>query len=87
MATGDQIFDLFSLDEVNEVNQDDNSDGAKSSIGSGSGGGAGVGMKAFLENLPELWDESQYTSEYNTDTYSENASARGGDSSSHRPWL
>ena len=49
MATGDQIFDLFSLEEVNEVNEDDNSDG-----GAKSSGGGGVGMKAFLENLPEV---------------------------------
>ena len=34
------------------------------------------GMKALLENLPELWDDSQYTSEYNMDTYSSSASGQ-----------
>ncbi len=53
MAT-DQIFDLFSLDESKE--QEENGDEGK---------GHKSGMKALLENLPELWDDSQYTSEYN----------------------
>merc|ERR1712062_928113 len=54
MAT-DQLLDLFSLDESAEVldnDEDDDSAKGKSS------------MKTILENLPELWDDSQYTSEY-----------------------
>ena len=49
MAT-DQLLDLFSLEET--TTEDDPKSGGK-------------GVKALLETLPELWDESQYTSEYN----------------------
>ena len=58
MAT-DQLFDLFSLDEEN--NTDDNKT---------SQPGGGTGVKALLESLPELWDDCQYSLEYNTDSYS-----------------
>lgn len=49
MAT-DQLLDLFSLEE-----KENSSDSQKE----------GKGLKALLENLPELWEDSQYTSEYN----------------------
>ena len=62
MATGgDQLFDLFSLDEQEEKQADD----PKSEEA-----GTKVGVKALLESLPELWDDSQYSSEYNMDSYS-----------------
>jgi len=69
MAT-DQVFDLFSLDEANDIN--DASDGDENS----GDDKKSKGMKALLENLPELWDDSQYTSEYNMDTYSSSASGQ-----------
>merc|ERR1719225_2450883 len=52
MAT-DQVFDLFSLDEVPNDATEDNSDPEKKSKS---------GVRALLENLPELWDDSQYSS-------------------------
>ena len=58
MAT-DQLFDLFSLDESEISNEDENQDKR-----------ANGGVKALLENLPELWDDSQYSSEYDMDAYS-----------------
>ena len=60
MAT-DQIFDLFSLEESETSNEDENKDKK-----------ANGGVKALLENLPELWDDSQYSSEYDMDAYSNN---------------
>ena len=30
------------------------------------------GVKAVLESLPELWEEDQYTEEYNMDTFIKN---------------
>ena len=65
MAT-DQLLDLFSLDETAEVldNDDDDDDSAK---GKSS-------MKTILENLPELWDDSQYTSEYDLEAYGSSSS-------------
>ena len=59
MAT-DQLLDLFSLDETAEVQ--DNYDDDDSGKGKSS-------MKTILENLPELWDDSQYTSEYDLEAY------------------
>merc|ERR1711997_1297918 len=59
MAT-DQVFDLFSLDEVpSNVTEDSNDPEKKSKSG----------VRALLENLPELWDDSQYSSEYNMENY------------------
>lgn len=65
MAT-DQLLDLFSLDETAEVldNDDEDDDSAK---GKSS-------MKTILENLPELWDDSQYTSEYDLEAYGSSSS-------------
>ena len=59
MAT-DQLFDLFSLEESETTNEDENKDKKAN----------GNGVKALLENLPELWDDSQYSSEYDMDAYS-----------------
>jgi len=58
MATG-QVLDLFSLSGGPEE---------------GGRGGAGEkgGVKAVLESLPELWEEDQYTEEYNMDTFIKN---------------
>ena len=63
MAT-DQLLDLFSLDETAEVLDNDDDDSAK---GKSS-------MKTILENLPELWDDSQYTSEYDLEAYGSSSS-------------
>ena len=68
MATGD-LLDLFSLDETAELqdnDDDEDSDSAKSGKSS---------MKTILENLPELWDDSQYTSEYDLEAYGSSSSA------------
>lgn len=35
------------------------------SEGLAASGGASKGLKAILNNLEELWDQSQYTEEYN----------------------
>lgn len=53
MAT-EQMLDLFSLDDDESNGQNEDEKSKKAS-----------GVKALLENLPELWDESQYTTEYN----------------------
>ena len=54
-----QVLDLFSLSGGPEE---------------GGRGGAGEkgGVKAVLESLPELWEEDQYTEEYNMDTFIKN---------------
>ena len=54
----DQVLDLFSLDSVGASKDQDGS----------SGGGA----KAVLDNLPELWNEEQYSEEYNMDSFIKN---------------
>ena len=64
MAT-DQLLDLFSLDETAEVQDNDDEDD------SGKGKSS---MKTILENLPELWDDSQYTSEYDLEAYGSSSS-------------
>lgn len=55
-----QLLDLFSVEKEKSANpkssQDDNSDKKAS-------------MKAILEDIGELWDETQYENEYNLDSF------------------
>jgi len=53
----DQVLDLFSLESGS---------GTKEGGDSGSGG---AGLKSVLESLPELWEESEYTQEYDLDNF------------------
>ncbi|KAL0847999.1 hypothetical protein Bca101_021246 [Brassica carinata] len=58
----DQLLDLFASAETSKKG------GASSKKGSEDNdqtAGTGKGMKAILGNLEELWDQSQYTEEYN----------------------
>lgn len=59
----DQLLDLFTLDSKAAHSADDKS--GKS--GSSSSGKSGV--KSLLDNLPELWDEQQYDTEYDLTTF------------------
>ena len=58
----DQVLDLFSLDSGPK--------GARKGQESTSGGGGGV--KSVLDNLPELWNEEQYSEEYNMESFVKN---------------
>ena len=63
MDTG-QLFDLFSLDDKSDRG------GKIKKSGDSTEGVESKGIKAILENLPELWDESQYSDEYSLENYS-----------------
>jgi TATA-binding protein-associated factor len=39
------------------------------SIGASTTAGTGKGLKAMLNGLEELWDQSQYSEEYNLDQF------------------
>jgi TATA-binding protein-associated factor len=54
----DQLLDLFNL---SESNKDDKKAQNKS----------GGSVKNMLENLPELWDPSQYTEEFDMNQFIE----------------
>ena len=51
-----QVLDLFSLTSQQPNGQ----------------GGSDNGIKSVLDNLPELWEEDQYSEEYNMDTFISN---------------
>ena len=55
----DQVLDLFSLSPQKNG-------AAKTAPDNGTG------VKSVLDNLPELWDESQYSEEYNMDNFIKN---------------
>ncbi|XP_061359384.1 TATA-binding protein-associated factor BTAF1 isoform X2 [Gastrolobium bilobum] len=61
----DQLLDLFASAEISKKgssvvkSSENNSDGDTKLVGSGKG------LKAILGGLEELWDQSQYTEEYN----------------------
>ncbi len=60
-----QIFDLFSLDDDDGTNvRSRNKEQGQAAATEAKGG-----IKAILENLPELWDSSQYNDEYDLDAY------------------
>ncbi|EEF38332.1 TATA-binding protein-associated factor MOT1, putative [Ricinus communis] len=65
----DQLLDLFASAETNTKGStalkrsDGNSDGDPKLMGTGKG------LKAILGGLEELWDQSQYTEEYNLNQF------------------
>ncbi|XP_021726401.1 TATA-binding protein-associated factor BTAF1-like [Chenopodium quinoa] len=65
----DQLLDLFTPAENSRKgglklkNSEGNSNENK------KGSGSGKGLKAILNGLEELWDQSQYTEEYNLDQF------------------
>ncbi|XP_009116116.1 TATA-binding protein-associated factor BTAF1 [Brassica rapa] len=62
----DQLLDLFASAETSKKG------GASSKKGSEDNdqtAGTGKGIKAILGNLEELWDQSQYTEEYNLNQF------------------
>lgn len=60
----EQILDLFSLQESKKKTDKAGVDVSTDSVD--IGGGA---PKAVLENLPELWEQSQYHDEYDLDKF------------------
>lgn len=59
----DQLLDLFSLDEKVK---------GESLAGSSKGRNPAMkkeSMQSVIDSLGELWDESQYESEYNLDSF------------------
>merc|ERR1719470_789062 len=54
----DQVLDLFSLTNEQPGGQRE--------------GSSDTGIKSVLDNLPELWEEDQYSEEYNMDTFISN---------------
>lgn len=61
----DQLLDLFKPAE----NEKGASGGAKNQEGDMKLAGTGKGLKAILGGLEELWDQSQYTEEYNLNQF------------------
>lgn len=69
MAT-DQIFDLFSLQDDPSA---DDQNGARDQQRQQQ-----QGIKALLDNMPELWDDRQYEDEYDLNTYMNKKHASNG---------
>ncbi|TRY73683.1 hypothetical protein TCAL_11089 [Tigriopus californicus] len=77
MAT-DQIFDLFSLED--NLTAGDNRNGAMDQQRQQQQ----QGIKALLDNMPELWDERQYEDEYDLNAYiSKKHASNGKEHASH----
>ncbi len=58
----EQLMNMFNRDD--ELNKKD----SNKPTSSAGGGGAGS-YQRILENISELWDESQYENEYNLDSF------------------
>lgn len=56
----DQLLDLFTLDNKGEKIVASSADSKDSKM---------KGIKSVLENLPELWDTSQYETEYDLSNF------------------
>ncbi|KAK9714726.1 hypothetical protein RND81_06G115000 [Saponaria officinalis] len=64
----DQLLDLFTpADNSRKGSLSRNRDGSSNENKKASG--SGKGLKAILSNLDDLWDQSQYTEEYNLDQF------------------
>ncbi|KAL9234087.1 hypothetical protein vseg_008996 [Gypsophila vaccaria] len=64
----DQLLDLFTpADNSRKGGLSRNRDGSSNENKKASG--SGKGLKAILSNLDDLWDQSQYTEEYNLDQF------------------
>lgn len=55
-----QLLDLFSVEKEKT---------AKAVSGNAESGDSKSSMKAIMEDLGELWDETQYENEYNLDSF------------------
>lgn len=74
----DQLLDLFELSSHQKIGEGAGSaqlsmagsgNSASNQFARGSSSNNGVSMKAVLDNLPELWDSTQYEDEYNLDSF------------------
>ena len=54
-----QLLDLFSVEKEKFVKASNTEDGSKKK----------ASMKSILEDLGELWDDTQYDNEYNLDSF------------------
>lgn len=64
------LLDLFNLSpEASSEKTPSTTTTAVDSLGNVNVGGAAGGAKAVLEGLGELWDESQYTEEFDLDNF------------------
>ena len=62
----EQIMNMFNKDETNTQKKDSSGVAAASSA---SFPGAGGSYQKLIENINDLWDESQYENEYNLDNF------------------
>ena len=69
----DQILDLFSLDDAPGGGGDGGThaaiSGKEEDMVDATGEVREKGKKGLLDDLGELWDQSQYTEEYNLDSF------------------
>jgi TATA-binding protein-associated factor len=61
------LLDLFNMSS--DSSEKTTSTSAVDSMGNVNVGGASGGAKAILESLGDLWDESQYTDEFDLDNF------------------
>ena len=64
----DQLLDLFTTADVSRKGSLSKNYGVSSNENQ-KAGGSGKGLKAILTKLDDLWDQSQYTEEYNLDQF------------------
>ncbi|XP_019852330.1 PREDICTED: TATA-binding protein-associated factor 172 isoform X2 [Amphimedon queenslandica] len=68
MNTSD-FLDLFQLGEGKGAASSSTAPSTGGSLEAGIGGIGGGGLKSILDNLPDLWDDNQYDTEYNIENF------------------
>lgn len=68
MNTSD-FLDLFQLGERKRASSSSIAPSTGSTVEAGIGGIGGGGLKSILDNLPDLWDDNQYDTEYNIENF------------------
>lgn len=61
----EQLMNMFNRDD--ELNKKESN--KSGSAGGGTASGGAGSYQRILENISELWDESQYENEYNLDSF------------------
>lgn len=64
-----QLLDLFDLDATEPGDAGGTMAGREEDMVDATGEVREKGKKGWLDDLEELWDEKQYTDEYNLDSY------------------
>lgn len=64
-----ELLDLFNVDDSTRAGSSETHRSGVDALGAPMSSKSGKGLNAVLENLGELWEETQYTDEFDIDAF------------------